>query len=90
MPSYQYECKYCFKTWEEIHGFKELAVECPFCENKDIKKVYNYVSQIAKVSEEPKPKKKAARVRNHIENMKNEFKDHKQELISDRKEYKVD
>jgi putative FmdB family regulatory protein len=51
MPSYQYECQYCKKEWEEYHSYDESPTMCPFCEQNDFKKVYRYTTMINKLSE---------------------------------------
>ena len=51
MPSYQYECKSCQKEWSEYHNYEETPIMCPFCEQKDFKRVYNYTTTINKISD---------------------------------------
>jgi len=81
MPTYKYKCDYCFKDWEEHHGFNEEPEICPFCEEKNIKKVYDFVSQVPKEQSLESPKKKVgSKTREFIEQARQELKEHRAQL----------
>lgn len=79
MPAYQYRCEYCSKEWTEHHGFEDCATKCPFCEQENIKKVYNYISTINKLEETHQSKKIGIKTREFIEQAKQDLKEHKVE-----------
>lgn len=79
MPAYQYKCDSCLKEWTEYHGLEEKATKCPFCEQENIKKVYNYVSSIAKLGEQIQ-KKPGIKTREFIEQARQNLKEHKADL----------
>lgn len=79
MPAYQYKCDSCFKEWTEYHGLEEKATKCPFCEQENIKKVYNYVSSITKLGEQIQ-KKPGTKTREFIEQARQNLKEHKADL----------
>lgn len=81
MPAYQYKCDYCSKDWTEHHGFNEEPKKCPFCDQENIKKVYNYVSTINKLEETIQVKKKVGtKTREFIEQARRDLKDHKADM----------
>ena len=81
MPAYQYKCEYCSKEWTEHHGFNEEAKKCPFCEQENIKRVYNYISSINKLEETTEHKKKpGTKTREFIEQARQNLKEHKADL----------
>lgn len=78
MPAYQYKCEYCSKDWTEYHGFEEEAVKCPFCEQENIKRLYNYVSSIKRIKEAMEHKRKPGiKTREFIEQARQDLKEHK-------------
>ena len=80
MPAYQYKCEYCSKEWTEHHGFDEKATRCPFCEQENIKRIYNYVSTINKLEEAmeyKRNKKVGTKTREYIEQARQDLKEHK-------------
>lgn len=77
MPSYTYECEYCRKEWEEFHGFEESPEMCPFCEEKNFKKVYRYSESAIKPLE--KSTKAGKKTRNFIEESRQNLKEYKAE-----------
>lgn len=83
MPSYQYECKSCRKQWTEHHGYDEFPTLCPFCEEKDFKKVYNYTTRINKLTEAMEQKnssKVGEKTRQFIEESKKELQEQKEQM----------
>lgn len=83
MPNYQYECKSCSKEWTEYHGYDESPSVCPFCEQNNFKKVYNYTTIINKLTEVMEYKhnqKTGKKTREFIENAKKELKEYKETL----------
>lgn len=81
MPAYQYKCEYCLKEWSEYHGLEEKATKCPFCEQENIKKVYNYISSINKSENKTELQKKpGVKTREFIEQARQNLKEHKADL----------
>ena len=83
MPNYQYECKSCGKEWTEYHGYDESPSVCPFCEQNNFKKVYNYTTTINKLTEVMEYKhnqKTGEKTRQFIEDAKKELKEYKETL----------
>lgn len=81
MPAYQYKCDSCSKGWTEYHGFNEEPKKCPFCEQENIKKTYNYESSIKRLEEIPEQKRKpGAKTREFIEQARENLKEHKVDL----------
>ena len=80
MPAYDYQCNFCQKKWTEYHGFNEDTIKCPFCEQENIKRVYNYVSQINKLEEAMQSKNKTGKkTRDYIEQARQDLKEYKVE-----------
>lgn len=80
MPAYNYKCEYCSKEWTEYHGFNEEPTKCPFCEQENIKRVYNYVSTINRLEEVMEHKRKTGvKTREFIEQARQDLKEHKAE-----------
>ena len=80
MPAYQYKCEYCLKEWTEYHAFHEEITKCPFCDQENIRRIYNYVSTINKLEEamEYKNNKKVGtKTREYIEQARQDLKEHK-------------
>jgi len=80
MPSYQYECQYCSKQWTENHSYDEPPLICPFCEQKDIKKVYNYTTNINKPTEQKDSNKVGSRTKAFIEESRKELEEQKESM----------
>lgn len=80
MPAYQYKCDSCYKEWTEYHGLEEKATKCPFCEQENIKKIYNYVSSINKPQEQTSKNKTGIKTRDFIEQARQDLKEHKADL----------
>ena len=80
MPSYQYECQYCSKQWTEYHSFDEAPSMCPFCEQKEFKKVYNYTTNINKPIEQKDSGKVGSKTRQFIEESKQELEEYKEKM----------
>lgn len=38
MPSYDYRCLDCGRTWEEFHAIDATAYDCPECEGTNVQK----------------------------------------------------
>ena len=79
MPAYQYECQYCKKLWTEHLAYDESPTVCPFCEQKDFKKVYNYVIAIDKVSNKTE-QKVGSKTRKFIEESRKELEEQKESM----------
>lgn len=81
MPSYNYACSYCHKEWIEIHSFDEGPTKCPFCEQEQIKKIYNYTPTIIKTTNdiEHKKSKVGSKTREFIEQARENLKEYKEE-----------
>jgi putative FmdB family regulatory protein len=83
MPSYQYECKNCSKQWTEYHGYDESPTVCPFCEQNDFKKIYNYTTTINKLTEVVEYKnnnKTGQKTRQFIEESRKELQEQKENM----------
>lgn len=83
MPNYQYQCKICSKEWSEYHGYDESPSVCPFCENKEFKKVYNYTTTINKLAEAMEYKRDAKvgqKTRQFIEESRKELEEQKENM----------
>lgn len=81
MPAYQYKCEYCLKEWTEYHGFNEEPKKCPFCEQENIKRTYNYESSIKRIEEAMEHKRKpGTKTREFIEQARQNLKEHKADL----------
>jgi putative FmdB family regulatory protein len=83
MPAYQYKCEYCSKEWTEYHSFDEKPEKCPFCEQNDFKRVYNYTTMINKIADamEHKNNKKAgSKTRQFIEESRQDLEEYKEQM----------
>lgn len=79
MPAYQYECQYCRKEWTEHLNYNESPIMCPFCEQKEFKKVYNYVVGIDK-SLNKSEQKVGSKTRKFIEESRKELEEQKETM----------
>lgn len=85
MPLYQYECQNenCKKEWSEHLQYEESPDLCPYCKQKDFKKVYRYTTMINKLSdamEHRKNQKTGTKTRNFIEESRKELEEQKEAM----------
>lgn len=83
MPFYQYQCKSCHKEWTEYHGYDESPLVCPFCDNKNFRKIYNYTTlkiSSSEITDIKKENKIGQKTRQFIEESRKELEEQKENM----------
>lgn len=79
MPRYSYNCKNCEKVFQVFHGMNEEVGSCPHCgcaEKDELVRIYDKIS-VRKKS--PSKTTAAERIKEFIENSREELEQQKQD-----------